>query len=248
MTKLLAYLQQTHGISRRTITEAIKNHELMLNGSIVIDYLAKCSAWDQYIVTRMWITGTVKHPENIKSEIILFNKPTNYTVSKYDRHNKTIFEILPHEWRAKYYPVGRLDKDSCWLILLTNNTAWVHELTHPSNEHSKIYHVKFTPARNPAHHKQMIEGITVYDEKDDEEIVLSCDTVTPIAWWVEIVLHEWKNRHIRKMLTELWYSISELRRMAFCNIELGDLWVGKYKVIPVDDLSSFLQQYDTPSS
>gem|GEM_PF-2987682 len=53
MTKLLAYLQQTHGIARRTITDAIKNHELMLNGSIVIDYLAKCSPGDQYIVTRM---------------------------------------------------------------------------------------------------------------------------------------------------------------------------------------------------
>lgn len=95
MVKLLAYLQQTHGIARRTITEAIKNHELMLNGSIVIDYLAKCSPGDQYIITRMGISGTIKHPENIKSQIVLFHKPTDYTVSKYDRHNKTIFEILP---------------------------------------------------------------------------------------------------------------------------------------------------------
>lgn len=241
--KLLAYLQQTHWLSRRTITESIKHHELMLNGQIVIDYMAKCSPWDQYIVTRMGISGVIKHAENISSEIILFHKPVDYTVAKYDRHNKTIFEILPPKWRTTHYPVGRLDKDSCGLLLLTNNTWRVHELTHPSNEHNKVYHVQLTPVWKPRHKAPMIKGITVFDEKDNQEITLSCDSVTPIKWGVEIVLHEGKNRHIRKMLTELWYTITELKRMSFCDIPLWDLKVGTYVSIPVSDLESFLAQY-----
>lgn len=241
--KLLSYLQQTHGIARRTITEAIKHHELMLNGQIVIDYMAKCHPGDQYIITRMGISGVIKHAENISSEIVLFHKPVDYTVAKYDRHNKTIFEILPPKRRTTHYPVWRLDKDSCGLILLTNNTWWVHELTHPSNEHNKVYHVQLTPVWKPRHKPPMLKWIAVFDEKDNQEIILSCDDVTPIKWWVEITLHEGKNRHIRKMLTELWYTITELKRMSFCDIPLGDLAVGKHITIPVSDLDTFLAQY-----
>lgn len=103
--KLLTYLQQTHGLSRRLITDLIKQHELMLNGMIVIDYLCSCSPGDQYILTRLGINGKVTHATQIKSEIILFNKPIGYTVAKYDRHNETIFDILPTGWRSIYYPI-----------------------------------------------------------------------------------------------------------------------------------------------
>ena len=243
--KFLTYLQQTHGLARRAITDLIQNREIMLNGVVLDNFLVQVNPWDQYLITSLGLSGTVQHMGNQNSHIILFYKPVGYTVSKSDPHNDTIFDILPSDWKRAYYPIGRLDKDSCGLLLLTDNSAWVNQLSHPRYEHHKIYHVLLKQKWNPADKAAMLEWLTIYDEQSDEEITLACDKAEPITGWVAITLHEGKNRHIRKMLGQLWYDIRELKRVSFCGVGLDDLSVGEYRIYKVSDVDEFIKNRST---
>jgi 23S rRNA pseudouridine2605 synthase len=155
--KFLTYLQQTHGLARRVITDLIQNREVMLNGVILDNFLVQVNPGDQYLITSLGLSGVVSQIDNQNSHIILFNKPVGYTVSKSDPHNDTIFDILPSDWKRMYYPIGRLDKDSCGLLLLTDNPAWVNQLSHPRYEHHKVYHVLLKQQRNPADESLMLQ-------------------------------------------------------------------------------------------
>ncbi len=240
--KFLTYLQQTHWLARRVITDLIQNREIMLNGVILDNFLVQVTEWDQYLITSLGLSWVVLQPDSRNSHIILFNKPVGYTVSKSDPHNDTIFDILPSDWKRVYYPIGRLDKDSCGLLLLTDNTAWVNQLSHPRYEHDKIYHVLLKQKRNPTDDAKMLQWLTIYDEQSDEKITLTCDKVSLISGWIAITLHEGKNRHIRKMLRQLWYDIRELKRVSFCGISLGNLSMGEYHIYQVGDVDEFLSK------
>lgn len=74
--------------------------------------------------------------------IVLFNKPKGYTVAKEDKHNKTIYELLPASWQKDFYYIGRLDKDSHGLLLLTNDPTLVDYYEKPENNIHKIYEVQ----------------------------------------------------------------------------------------------------------
>ena len=240
--KFLTYLQQTHWLARRTITDLIQNREVMLNGIIQDNFLVEVHPWDQYLIASLGLSGIISQPNTRRSQIILFYKPVGYTVSKSDPHNDTIFDILPFEWKRIYYPIGRLDKDSCGLLLLTDNSVWVNQLSHPRYEHHKVYHVLLKQKWNPVDEAAMLQWITIYDEQWDEEITLACDVIESIAWWVAITLHEGKNRHIRKMLGQLWYDIKELKRVSFCGVLLWDLFVGEYRIYNISDIDDFLSK------
>lgn len=245
MIKLLHYLQQHHSIPRRTITTLITNREIMINGMVVDNFLIECIPWDYYIITSLWISGEIEQPSTKSSQLVLFYKPVGYTVSKSDPHNETIYDILPKSRKSKYYPIGRLDKDSCGLLLLTDNTAWVNQLSHPRYERQKLYHVLLKQAWKPDHQKELLNGVLIYDEQSDKEVLLSCDNVESIRWWVAITLHEGKNRHIRKMLWQLWYDITELKRVSCCGISLSDLNIGEYRIYEIDSLDEFLAYQKT---
>jgi 23S rRNA pseudouridine2605 synthase len=139
------------------ITDLIQNREIMLNGIILDNFLVEVNPGDQYLITSLGLSGVVQHITHQNSHIILFNKPVGYTVSKSDPHNDTIFDILPSDWKRMYYPIGRLDKDSCGLLLLTDNSAWVNQLSHPRYEHHKIYHVLLKQQWNPVDEAAMLQ-------------------------------------------------------------------------------------------
>jgi 23S rRNA pseudouridine2605 synthase len=246
--KFLTYLQQTHGLARRVITDLIQNREILLNGMIVDNFLVEVQPGDAYIITSLWIAGTVEKPDTSNSHLVLFYKPVGYTVSKSDPHNDTIYDILPSWRKQKYYPIGRLDKDSCWLLLLTDNAARVNQLSHPRYEHQKLYHVLLKQPRNPQHNDVVLQGIVIYDEQSKEDVLLACDQVETIAGGVAITLHEGKNRHIRKMLWQLWYDIKELKRISCCGIMISDLVVGEYRIYEVSSLDGFLERQKSSHS
>jgi 23S rRNA pseudouridine2605 synthase len=238
--KFLTYLQQTHWLARRVITDLIQSREVMLNGVILDNFLVQVNPGDQYLITSLGLSWTVTPMDNRNSQIVLFHKPVGYTVSKSDPHNDTIFDILPSDWKRVYYPIGRLDKDSCGLLLLTDNSAWVNQLSHPRYEHHKVYHVLLKQKWNPADEAAMLQWITIDDEQSGGQITLACDKVESIIGWVAITLHEGKNRHIRKMLGQLWYDIRELKRVSCCGVPLWNLQIWQYRIYDVSNLDEFL--------
>lgn len=144
--KLLTHIQQKYWISRRTITEAIKDGMVFLDGKKVEWYTSVIS-YGQRLTGRIGekhIDETIQIPK-IESDIVLFHKPVGYVCSKFDAHNKTIYRLLGDQYKNYYY-IGRLDKESRGLVMLTNDPAIVHKYEHPRQKVTKEYivtvHVK----------------------------------------------------------------------------------------------------------
>jgi len=185
-----------------------------------------------------------------KPVIVVFNKPRWYVVSKSDKFNKTIFDILPKSWRNDFYYIWRLDKDSDWLLLLTNVPSLVNEIEHPSKWILKIYEVEIDkPFKTHLREKfkkwiwVTEDGELVKDLKSEKYKNVPKDLlkVYDIHYqqdkkWkhiLRIVLEYWKKRHIRRMLKAFWYRVKRLTRIKHWKYELWRLKPGQYRIYPL---------------
>jgi len=181
------------------------------------------------------VKGTsVKNKENKKVYIIL-NKPTGYISSSSGRQGKSVMSLLTAknytgEGRAPKLPrlviVGRLDKDSEGLVLLTNDNAMVNELTHPRYAHEKEYEVTLAEPLKAKDKKIMEHGMKV-----GPEIYQGVKFTKVNKNVVRLILREGKNRQIRKMFGALGYNLVNLKRIRISNIKLGGLPVGRWNKI-----------------
>lgn len=158
---------------------------------------------------------------------ILFNKPVGYVCSRNGQGSKTIYRLLPAEYR-KLQTVGRLDKNSSGLLLLTNDGRFHNKLAHPSFKKEKTYRIKLDRQLKAAD-KHIIEsgGITL-----SEGISKMIITGSGRQWQVR--LHEGRKRQIRRTFKALDYHILELERLTFGPYRLGDLKPGGYRLVKPD--------------
>ena len=142
---LRAYLQTKHQLPRRKITLLIDNEKIFINKEKVNNYKAELVEKDLLEIPDLrikeYILSDVSNTENKKPDFILFNKPKGYTCSKADPYNQVFYDLLPQKFR-KYYYIGRLDKESRGLMLLTSKPELVHQFEHPSKEIEKSYLVQ----------------------------------------------------------------------------------------------------------
>ena len=155
---LREYLQSTHSVSRRKFTDLVDQGQIFLDGKLVESYKQDIHDDEQLKIGKE-IDEKIKMPQKESDSIVvLFNKPVGYVVSKSDPHNQTIYELLPKEFQGFYY-IGRLDKDSHGLLLLTNDPKLVNELEHPKFEIGKEYIVKIDRSLTSRDIQRMKEGI-----------------------------------------------------------------------------------------
>ena len=152
--------------------------------------------------------------------IVLFNKPIWYVCSKDDKHNKTIYEILPREFQNYFY-IWRLDKDSRGLLVLTNNSEIVNKYQHPSNGVEKEYKVQIDREFSIKDYKKMKKWIV--DEWELLTVKMAKYYQEKNKYFVKIILIEWKKRHIRRILNNLWYKVIDLVRVREWQFELWNL-------------------------
>jgi len=229
--KIYQYLQ-TQGISRRNCIQAIKSWEAFVNTERIESFNHEVNAGDVITIKdwENWMkTYTVPHEEKKSQTIVLFNKPKWYVVSKDDKHNKTIYEILPAEFRNTFYYIWRLDKESHWLIILTDNPKLVNEYEHPKHWIIKEYIVEINREMNKADQEQCITWIT-----DDWDLLKFKSIKSYSEWWkyfVNILLNEWKKRHIRRVLSFLHYHVEDLQRIKEGEFELWNIKIGEHRKI-----------------
>lgn len=164
--------------------------------------------------------------------IVLFNKPIWYVCSKEDKHNKTIYEILPKEFQNYFY-VWRLDKDSRGLLVLTNNSEIVNKYQHPSNGVEKEYLVQIDREFSVKDYKKMKKWII-----DDGELLtvkMAKYYQDKNKYFVKIILIEWKKRHIRRILGNLWYKVLDLVRVREWQFELWNLREWCFKQLRINN-------------
>jgi 23S rRNA pseudouridine2605 synthase len=156
---------------------------------------------------------------------ILLHKPIGYVCSRDGQGNKTIYHLLPYNLQH-LNPVGRLDKNSSGLLLLTNDGKQSHQLTHPSFQKNKIYVVALDkPLSNE--HKIMIEKGVLLDD-GISRLKLNGNN----AEW-KVTMHEGRNRQIRRTFSHLGYDVLSLKRVQFGPYTLSTITPGKFEFIKV---------------
>lgn len=156
---------------------------------------------------------------------IMLNKPTGYVCSRRGQGSKTIYELLPAEYH-RLKPVGRLDKESSGLILLTDDGQLANQLTHPRYQKEKIYNVQLDKKLAKTDKNQVLTGIELEDGLSKFIKLNECSTNT-----YEVVLGEGRNRQIRRTFAALGYEVTNLHRTHLGPYTLDRLEQGSYKIV-----------------
>ena len=164
--------------------------------------------------------------EQKKNTLILLNKPVGYVASKSDPHNKTIYEILPPEFKNYYY-IWRLDKDSHGLLLLTDDPALVNEYEHPKHGIEKEYVVELDMELESKDIQRALSWV-----KDEDEMLRAIRiTKNKKKYHYNILLNEGKKRHLRRMFKTIGYRVMDLERIREGEYVIGDLKPGEWKIM-----------------
>jgi 23S rRNA pseudouridine2605 synthase len=156
----------------------------------------------------------------------MLNKPAGYVVSRDGQGSDTVYDLLPFGY-DRLKPVGRLDKDSSGLILLTNDGDLANELTHPRHQKQKIYEVTLDTALQPLH-RQMISDYGVRLEDGLSKFELGRLQEGNDRKW-KITMSEGRNRQIRRTFASLGYDIKKLHRVQFGVYTLNGLKPGEFE-------------------
>ncbi len=214
------YIALSTGISRRAADAAIEQGRVLVNG-------ARPQPGHDVIDTDMVTLGGKTITPASKTTIML-NKPVDYVVSRDGQGARTIYNLLPEEYHH-LKPVGRLDKESSGLLLLTNDGDLANELTHPSNRKRKVYEVSLLSSLQPLH-RQMIGEIGIQLEDGASRLGLERQQEGNDKDWV-VTMYEGRNRQIRRTFTALRYTVVKLHRTNFGDYTLGDLKPGALVVL-----------------
>ncbi|MGK2896782.1 MAG: pseudouridine synthase [Candidatus Saccharimonadales bacterium] len=167
--------------------------------------------------------------EKPEFQYLLLNKPVGYVSSRRQQgNNQTLYSLLPKEYHH-LKPVGRLDKDSSGLILLSNDGDFTLRMTHPSYHKMKVYNILLDRDLEPMH-QQMINDYGVQLEDGVSKLMLERLSDSDRLHW-RIIMHEGRNRQIRRTFSALGYTIIKLHRTHFGNYSLDDIKPGKCKLV-----------------
>lgn len=219
--RLNKFLAERLGVSRREADELIASGKILIDGQ-----LAKTGARVDK-TSKVWYNKRIV-PFDTEYYYLAFNKPTGYVCSRRPQgDNPTLFDLLPPQYK-KLKTVGRLDKDSSGLILLTNDGDFAFQLTHPKFRKEKTYEVKLDKPLQPLH-QQMISdfGVTLSDGVSQFTVIRDEGASSSYT----VVLTEGRNRQIRRTFAALGYEVTKLHRTQFGKYQLDGLKPGKYAII-----------------
>lgn len=217
-TRLNKELALRAGISRREADNLIESGRVTINGQI--------ATLGQRVTEtdNLGIDGRVV--ERQKYTYLELHKPVNYVCSRKQQGDTlTIYSLLPKKYHH-LKPVGRLDKDSSGIILLTNDGDFAHQMTHPSFHKTKIYEVQLDKPLEPLH-QQMISDYGVQLEDGTSKFLIQKNDGL-----YKITMHEGRNRQIRRTFAALGYTVTRLHRISFGKFHLNSR-VGEWKVISI---------------
>lgn len=161
---------------------------------------------------------------------ILLNKPKDYiTTSKDPQNRKTVLDIVKTEGKERIFPVGRLDRNTTGVLLLTNDGELAQKLTHPSFEVRKIYEAKLDKELTKADFEKIVSGVTLDDGFIKADALAYADTKDRSVVGIEI--HSGKNRIVRRIFEHLGYSVKNLDRVMFANLTKKNVDRGKYRLL-----------------
>jgi len=217
LMRLQKFLSAAGVCSRRKGEEYIKAGRVAVNSQIVVELGTKV---DPAAVLVQVDGNPIQYPQALI--YIALNKPRDYVTSCSHPGEKIVLDLV--DLPRRVYPIGRLDKDSTGLLLLTNDGRLHHKLSHPSFDHEKEYDVSVTKPIADGALRKMAEGLPMMETQTRPARV---QRISPNRF--RIVLQEGKNRQVRRMVRKVGNKVTGLKRIRVANIKLGGLAPGAWR-------------------
>ena len=215
--------------SRREADDLIRNGFITVNGNKVTDLGVKVSARDDVRYKNKRLSAE-------KMVYILLNKPKGYVTTVEDPHaDKTVLDLVGNACTERIYPVGRLDKETTGVLLLTNDGQLTGKLTHPKYIRKKIYHVFLNKPVTKNDLFLLTEGIEIDGEMITIDAVSYADPEDRTQIGIEI--HSGQNRIVRRIFEKLGYRVSKLDRVYFAGLTKKNLPRGKWRFLTEKEIN-----------
>lgn len=222
--RLNKYLAHAGIASRRKCDEHIGDGLVKVNGKVVLEMGYKVQPKDK-------VEFNGKRIDLSKNFVyLLLNKPKNYiTTTKDERDRKTVMQLIKSATEERVYPVGRLDRQTTGLLLLTNDGELAQKMTHPKHGVKKIYHVTLDKDVTAAHMEEIAKGLNLEDGLAMVDQVAYPDIKKRNEVGIEI--HIGKNRIVRRIFEHLGYSVEKLDRVYYAGLVKKDLPRGRWRML-----------------
>ena len=225
--------------SRRAAEEVIARGRVTVDG-VRAEIGAKADADRQ----RIEVDGSPIHLETRESTILL-HKPTGYVVTAHDEQDRrTVYDLLPGAPSHLRY-VGRLDIDTSGLLILTTDGELAHRLTHPRHEVEKEYEAWVTGVVPDPALEHLRRGVDLEDGRTQPALVERMPGEEPPTR-VRLVIHEGRNRQVRRMFEAVGHEVFRLQRVRMGPIELGDLPMGQSRELTADEVAALREIVGLP--
>ena len=226
--RLNKYIAASGVCSRRDADEMIKKGKIKVNGKLVTELGVKIELSDKVSINDKAIS-----PE--RKVYILINKPKDYISTVDDPHaERTVIDLVRSATKERVYPVGRLDRNTTGVLLLTNDGDLTKKLTHPSSNKKKIYHVSLNKAVTKADIERIAEGIELSDG------FIKADAINYVEGnkkEIGIELHSGRNRIVRRIFEHLEYRVVKLDRVYFAGLTKKSVSRGKWRFLTEKEIS-----------
>ncbi len=244
MVRLNRFIASCTGYSRRQADAFIKRGQVKVNGKVVTNLATRVDIDDQ-----VELDGRLLTPQHLVYYLV--NKPVGYVCSLKDKYaNHLVIDLVPKN--PPVFPVGRLDKDSRGLMVLTNDGKLAYQLTHPKFAKEKEYYVSLDKEIKDKDQKSLLHGMRLpagvgkfdlleridYQNLDKWQKFYLRDMQQPVY---RVIVHQGLKRQIREMLRGLGYQVRDLLRVRIAGINLWDLPVGKYRRLSRSDIMRLIK-------
>lgn len=223
--RLQKYLSECGIASRRSSEKLITDGLISVNGMVVNELGTKVNPETDIVKYKGKI---VKRTE--KNIYIALNKPLGYITTMKDEFNRPKVVDLLKGVKEKVYPVGRLDYNSSGLLLLTNDGELTYKLTHPGHQVNKEYIVRIKGVPDETSLKNLRSGVLI-DGYITSPAVIDIILCEKNYTTLRFLIHEGRNRQIRKMCSSVGHDVIELKRVSIGNLKLGDLKEGEWRYL-----------------
>ena len=210
--------------SRRDAVELVKAGKVKINGQLISEPGHKVAPGDE-----VTISGKKIHPAK-NMVYILLNKPKDYLTTTDDpQKRKTVLDLIQKATSERVYPVGRLDRNTSGVLLLTNDGDLSQKLTHPSNEIKKLYAVTLDKPLVKNHFDEILKGVPLEDGIARVDALAYTDNADKTQIGIE--LHTGRNRIVRRLFEHFGYDVKNLDRVIFAGLTKKNIQRGKWRFL-----------------